>query len=332
MAGKRQFGSLRKLPSGRWQARYTAPSGEVFSATTTFPTKGDANRWLALAEADLARGEWSDPRLGQTTAGEWAARWLATTVDLKPSTQVWYDQVLRNHVLPVLGRVPIGRIDRAAVEAFSAELTRAGVGPGTVRAALFVLRRLIDTAVSSGAVRSNPCDGVRRPRSSSSEMHFLTAEQVTELAEAIAHPPIRPGGGEHRRRDYPEYGLLVRLAAYSGLRAGEIEALRVGRLDLLRGVIEVAESLADVRGTLVFGPPKTYQRRRVPIPVPCATSSPRISRSAQSRSRRWCSTRPTVVPSVTVCSTADTSNQPSGMPGCPRDFGFTICGTPTLHY
>lgn len=266
MPGKRQFGSLRKLASSRWQARYTTPTGRTVAASTTFTTKADANRWLALAEADLARGEWSDPRLGQTTLAEWADRWLDTTVDLKPKTQDWYETMLRTHVLPTLGSIPVARIDQAGLQAFAADLNRSGAAPGTVRAALLVVRRVLATAISGGAIRSNPVDGIRKPRSNREEMHFLTPEQVALLAEEIAHPPLNPVGGEHRRRAYPEYGLLVRFAAYTGLRAGEIGALRVGRLDLMRGRVEVAEPLADVRGTLHFGAPKTYQRRTVPIP------------------------------------------------------------------
>jgi hypothetical protein len=109
MPGKRQFGSVRRLPSGRWQARYGGPTGDTISASTTFLTKADANRRLALAEADLARGEWSDPRLGQTTVAEWADRWLSTIVDLKPKTQAWYEAMLRTHVLPELGSIPVAR-------------------------------------------------------------------------------------------------------------------------------------------------------------------------------------------------------------------------------
>ena len=55
-------------------------------------------------------------------------------------------------------------------------------------------------------------------------------------------------------------------AAYTGLRAGEIGALRVGRVDLVRAAVEVRESLADVKGKLVIGPIKTYARRRVGLP------------------------------------------------------------------
>jgi integrase len=68
-------------------------------------------------------------------------------------------------------------------------------------------------------------------------MHFLTAAQVEQLATVIA----------------PPFGLLVRFDAYTGLRAGELAALRVGRLDLLRGACEVVESATEVANELVWG-------------------------------------------------------------------------------
>ena len=82
------------------------------------------------------------------------------------------------------------------------------------------------------------------------EMHFLTAAQVEQLAAAITVP----------------FPLLVRFDAYTGLRAGELAALRVGRLDLLRGTCEVVESATEVDNKLVWGATKTYERRTVRLP------------------------------------------------------------------
>lgn len=62
MSGKRQFGTVRRLPSGRWQARYRDGSGQMFSAPSTFPTKTDAARFVAVVEADIARRLYIDPR------------------------------------------------------------------------------------------------------------------------------------------------------------------------------------------------------------------------------------------------------------------------------
>ena len=75
--GKRQFGALRKLPSGKWQASYVGPDGFRRVATNTFPTKGDAQAWLTLREAELLRGEWADPDLGKVLLGAYAERWIA---------------------------------------------------------------------------------------------------------------------------------------------------------------------------------------------------------------------------------------------------------------
>lgn len=95
-------------------------------------------------------------------------------------------------------------------------------------------------------------------------MHFLTAEQVFALAAAITDPV------ERTRRDsaecFTEFGLLVRFAAWTGLRAGEVAALRVGNVNPLRSEVQVVESVSEVHGALVCGPTKTYERRTVPVP------------------------------------------------------------------
>jgi hypothetical protein len=59
----RQFGNVRKLPSGRYQARYRGPDGKLRSAAQTFLRKSDAGRWLALKEGEIKRGDWLDPDL-----------------------------------------------------------------------------------------------------------------------------------------------------------------------------------------------------------------------------------------------------------------------------
>lgn len=89
-SGRRQtFGSIRKLPSGRWQARYTGPDGQVHNAHTTFDTKGDADTWLATVRADIVRETWR-PANGPgkaLTFGEYAEAWLVgRTVRGKPTS------------------------------------------------------------------------------------------------------------------------------------------------------------------------------------------------------------------------------------------------------
>lgn len=170
----------------------------------------------------------------------------------KPKTKAWYETGLRVHVLPRWGDVQVGTIDRREVEEWTRTLETT-LAPATVRGVVATLRALLEVAVRAGTVAVNPCRAVRLPRLRQREVLCLSAEQIESLANAM---------------DRPEHALLIRLAAWTGLRAGELGALRRSRLDLRQGVLRVEESLADVRGNLIFGPPKTYQRRAVPVPKP----------------------------------------------------------------
>lgn len=146
---------------------------------------------------------------------------------------------------------PIGSIQPSDIRRFIAAEVASGAAPGTVRGARKVLRLVLATAQAEGAISANPCDGVRVPASPKADMVFLTAEEVEDLAATID----------------PRYCTLIRLAAYTGLRAGEIGALRIGRVNLDAGRITVAESVTQVQGHgLVFGEPKTYERRSVTLP------------------------------------------------------------------
>ena len=140
-----------------------------------------------------------------------------------------------------------------------------------------MLRLVLQEALRADAIRRNPADGLRVPRGERHEMVFLTVAEVFALAEEVANPP-RPAS--HQLQRWPSFGLLVRFAAFSGLRAGEIAALRVGRIAVDGTWVEVAESAEEVHGRLVYGPPKTYTRRRVDLPSALALelAEHRISR------------------------------------------------------
>ncbi len=267
MAHRRVSGAVDLLPSGRWRGRFRGPDGQRHTAA--FRTKADADAWLARQQVDMSRGSWIDPREGKRTLGHWATTWLATTVHLKAKTRAGYESILHAHVLPAFADRRVARIDQPAVKAFLAEMVASGAAPGTIRSIRQVLRLVLETAVGAKALAANPCDGVKLPRSAKAEMHFLNEDEVEDLAAAITYPEKLLGGNGAAptgRTEFPEYGLLVRFAAYTGLRAGELAALRACRLDLLRRRVEVIESVSEVRGRLVFGPTKTYQSRSVPLP------------------------------------------------------------------
>jgi integrase len=232
----------------RWRARYRDPSGRERSKS--FARKVDAEQFLVGIEDTKLRGAYVDPQLGRVLFGEWAERWFRTTADLKPSSRRTYRKLLDNQILPAFERAALGGIDTLAVREWIAGLVERGLSPSRIRNAHQVLSQILAAGVEGGRIARNPAAGVRLPRIVRRDMHFLTARQVEDLAAAID----------------PRYGLLVRFAAYTGLRAGELVALRVRHLNLLRGRFEVGESATEVDGRLVWGPTNTYARRTVHLP------------------------------------------------------------------
>ena len=263
--------SIRTTTSGAFQVRYRDPNGR--QRARNFTRKTDATRFAAAVETDKVRGDWLDPRLGKVTFGEWADEWLGQLSHLKPKTRLDYEVTLRRHVLPRLETAPVGSIDRPTMKRFANDLVEGGAGTDVVRIAVQIARSVLGVAVDAGALKANPATALKLARPRKAEQLFLSPEQVEALAMAIAEP----------------YDTLVRFAAYTGLRAGEIGALRVKRIDFLRGRIEVAESVSDVAGRLVVGPTKTYANRHVPLPAPLATSWRRAWRSAATSARTSCS-------------------------------------------
>ena len=252
MTARRRFGSVRRLPSGRWQARYWDAAGNRIGAPDTFATKGDAQRWLSAAETDIGRGDWHDPRLGDVPFREWADRWLATKAPkLSPATENLYRYLLRRHVVPRFGSMPVGRITSADVQAWLADLHQTDLSPNTVAKAYRVLSGALDGAVDAGLIARSPCTLKGAGTERHAEMQIATPDQVAALASAVG----------------PRWEALVFVAAYSGLRWGELAGLRRRDVDLEANTLTVTRKLGEVNGTLSFGPPKTAAgRRTVGIP------------------------------------------------------------------
>ena len=84
--GKRVRGSIRRLPSGRWQVRYTGLDGIRRTLEQTHRTKAEAEAAYAVVAADMATGRWVDPSLAGVTFGTYAARWVAERATISPDS------------------------------------------------------------------------------------------------------------------------------------------------------------------------------------------------------------------------------------------------------
>ena len=231
-----------------YRVRYRDPGGAQRSKV--FARKVDAERWLTENEAAKLRGAWVDPAAGRARFGEWAERWFATTAALRPTTRRDYRVLLDNQVLPAFAGARLADLDALAVREWLAGLVGGGLSAKRARKAHQVLAQVLDAAVDGGKLARNVAAGVKLPKVQRREMGFLDAVQVEQLADAID----------------PRFGTLVRFAAYTGLRPCELVALRVGRLDLLRGTARVAEAAPEVAGRLEWGGVKTHEARTVRLP------------------------------------------------------------------
>lgn len=250
--GKRRDGSVR------WQARYWHPDDPTKRIEKTFRKKSEANDWLVRQRADVLNGIHVDPRQADRPFRELVEAWRNSWIDLEPKTRAGYSAVLEKHLLPEFGHRRVSGMTTESVQRYVKQLTDSGLSPGTVRSIYSVLRNTLNSGVRLKMIAVNPCVGVRLPRASRQEMLCLSAEEVRALAEAVDS----------------RYRVLVYLAAYTGLRAGELHGLHRRDVDPLRGTITVRQSLKEINSRhmaphekgLIFGPTKTHERRSVKLP------------------------------------------------------------------
>jgi integrase len=232
--------------------RYHGPDGLRRSAPHTFERKQDANAWLTQLESQLLRGDWIDPDAGSVSLREYAIAWLRERPGLGERTRESYDDLLRLHILPALGGLPVNCVREGTVRRWRSELLESGVGAPTVAKAYRVLRAVFYTAVDDELIRRNPCRIKGAGNDTAPERPILTIPEVYAVADAIQ----------------PRYRALVLLGTFASMRLGELAALRRMAVDLEAAIVTVSRSLAELKdGRLVTKQPKSAAGvRRVGTP------------------------------------------------------------------
>ncbi|MEO3820995.1 tyrosine-type recombinase/integrase [Plantactinospora sp. B24E8] len=253
MGRKRRFGRVRKLPSGRFQARYHGPDGIDRPAPYTFASKTDADRWLTRVEADMLAGTWRDPKLGRVNLGAYLTEWIDHRPGLRVKTIELYRWLYRKCIEPSIGARNLDDITPGRVRAWYAELLAAGVSATTAAKAYRLLRAVLNTAVDDELIRRNPCRIKGAGSEPTPERPAATVAQVLDLADRV---PAR-------------YRALILLAAFTGLRYGELVALRRRHVDDQAATVTVVATVIEPKdGPLYFGPPKsTAGLRTVTVPA-----------------------------------------------------------------
>jgi integrase len=318
------YGTVRALPSGRFQARHTGPDGEMRTAPHTFDTHRAAEDWLAGQRTDTARGTWRAPERGAVPLADYAHRWLAAR-DLAPRTRALYTDLLdrwitAEQLLPGTRRAAAVRVDlggcqvasitpglvrewRAAVlvaarTSAQARTANAGNGSRAVHPARVWARQTGRDCPSTGRLPAavladwaaagrpdtrpqpevNPDAGRTQAAQAYRLLHSILADAVQENlvdanpcqiknagdATAAERQTATPDEIDAIAAAMPErYRAAVLVAAWSGLRAGELFALARRHVDLDTGTLRVERAIVEITGQPVgYGPPKSDAGRR----------------------------------------------------------------------
>jgi integrase len=246
MTRRRRFGSVRRLPSGRWQARFVTDDGRMHTAPATYATRRDAERHLVEVEAEMNRGAWHDPEKGRVTFAEWVGEYFRFATHKRPTTLARDKAVARAHLIPALGPRPLGRMTPLEIQRLVGRMS-AELAPATVRTNYGVLRTILAGAVDADLIARSPCRGIRLPPAERRRsIRFLNPEELSRLAAATP----------------AAYRPTIYLAGVLGMRWSEIAGLRVDRIDLLRHTLEVAETVAEVDGRVMRADVKSRAARR----------------------------------------------------------------------
>jgi integrase len=258
--------TLRHGKGRRWLARWVGTDGG--ERTESFERKAEAQARANQITADIVAHTYADPRKSAVTFKTVSDEWLAMQrTRLKPSTVGGYESLLTMTVLPRWGHVKLADITHADLQKWIVWLTtskearqprttdkakNAERKPLSTRRAVQahgIVKQILTYAVRTKRLAVNPADGIERPRVVYRRDKALTHAQVAALVGAA-----------------DDTGPVIQTLAYTGLRFGELAALRVADVDLTRRRILVSKAVAQVTGVgLVEDTTKTHQVRSVPI-------------------------------------------------------------------
>ncbi|MET9522911.1 tyrosine-type recombinase/integrase [Streptomyces coeruleorubidus] len=222
---RRRFGAIRRLPSGRYQARYPGPDGVMRPAPFTFETTADADDWLAERQTEIRRGDWRDPDAGAVGFRAYSEKWVEER-ELAPLTQDLYRYLLDKHLF-ALADLDLDEITAPRVREWRAERLRL-TGAKTITAKAYrLLKAIMETAVDDELITRNPCRIKGAGKEKAAERRIATVGQVDALANAVGM----------------RWRLMVYLGAYGPLRPEELAGLRRRDVDLdnLRLRVRLAE-------------------------------------------------------------------------------------------
>jgi integrase len=253
-------GHLTRRGERSWRLKYDlAANGKRETRYVTLQgTRKQAQAQAAKILADVATGQHVDP--STETVGAFIERWLRdwAEINVGNATYTRYAGLLRGNVAPVVGTIPIQKLQAAHLQQVYATMARAGLSDRTRLHAHRVVSTMLKHATKWGVAARNVATIADAPKVKAREVEILTSAQVQQVLEALRGKPLY---------------LIALLLLATGLRRGEALALRWRDIDLMAGTAQVVRAFEQTkRGGLVVKEPKSkHGRRTVTLPVSTVT-------------------------------------------------------------
>jgi integrase len=225
----------------RYKARFRDDDGKEHAKL--FPLKRDAEKWIRQNTAALVRGDFVDPVNAKTLVREYAEGWEKVQIGEAWSRNV--DNALRLHVLPVLGSLPIGKVQRSHVLGLVKALEEKRLAPSTISNIYTVTRTMFDAAIEDRVIPATPCRNIKLP-STDDEAVIPTVAEVEKVREAL----------DERWR------AVATVLVGSGVRIGELLGLTVADVNFLKRTVQVKRQRTQQNK---ITPTKGKRSRTVPV-------------------------------------------------------------------
>lgn len=262
-----QEGSVRQRTNGLWEARFSVNGRQVSVYAESRP---EVVRKMRVRLQQAERGlPASNERI---TVEKFLLTWLEESArpTVRPTTYESYAGHVRNHLIPVLGRHKLAKLEPSHVQAMMNDQLAGGLSPATVNRVRATLRRALNQALKWGTVSRNVATLVDPPKSTRFRVEAITPEEANAITAAVAG---------HRLG--PLYVLMLAM----GLRLGEALGLSWDDVDLEGGTLTIRRSLQRLQGEFKLADPKSEQSRRT-LPIPAfVTAQLKLQRAAQNRER-----------------------------------------------
>ena len=242
----------------RFIACYRDPEGRQRSAGT-YSSRRAAERAANREEAKVRDGAWHDHSRGQVTFAEYVETVWLPSKHVETSTLAAYRSYLDKHFIPTFGRRPMGKILPSEIQRWVTTATENGLSAASVRKYHTMLHSVFERAVRDRVVTFNPCAHTELPKVVKKKARTLTPEEYVAILSALP--------AQHR--------LMVETAVNTGLRWGELIALKPRHLDLGKRTLSVEETLVEVsiknsptgQRMLTKAYPKDNETRTMGLPV-----------------------------------------------------------------